>query len=420
MQNGAWSALPAALRNGGVAAAARRRPPRRNASPPRRIIGRRAALLQRALPLLGIAGLAAWIAFTPLARRRAAARDRPRRRRCGRAKRRSPSAASCSARSGIAWPMPRSAIEDPDAAAMARLRLARGGPAAYRALVGNALAPPLWDVRFARFDGDVAERAEEWRVTVTGDGRVRAGRASACRRHGRARRSRATRRRRSRNARCAISSAVDRAARSSCAAPTRRSGPRARDWVFAYADPRVDVGKARRSTRRRSRSPATKSVSPAARCSCRRAGSAPSPSAMGGGSSCASSAFGIDRAGGDLLALVYAVSRVEQRPQRPPRARCSMSAYRCSSMPRRQRSTTGRAGVAAQHGRAGHATSSFVTVLGAAGRRRDGRVAAPALLAGVGMHYARLQTPVRLAGRLPAWVLRRRWRRSPPRALPPR
>ena len=47
------------------------------------------------------------------------------------------------------------------------------GPGAYRALVGNALAPPLWEVRFARFDGDVVERAEEWRVAVAGNGDVR-------------------------------------------------------------------------------------------------------------------------------------------------------------------------------------------------------------------------------------------------------
>jgi hypothetical protein len=35
------------------------------------------------------------------------------------------------------------------------------------------LAPPVWEVRFARFDGEVAERAEEWRVSVDGRGRVR-------------------------------------------------------------------------------------------------------------------------------------------------------------------------------------------------------------------------------------------------------
>ena len=48
------------------------------------------------------------------------------------------------------------------------------GRDAYRQLIGNWLAPPLWEVRYARFDGgDVADRAEEWRVTVAGDGKVR-------------------------------------------------------------------------------------------------------------------------------------------------------------------------------------------------------------------------------------------------------
>ena len=48
----------------------------------------------------------------------------------------------------------------------------KGGDA-YRALVGNALPPPLWEVRYATFDGDVAERAEEWRVTIAADGTAR-------------------------------------------------------------------------------------------------------------------------------------------------------------------------------------------------------------------------------------------------------
>ncbi|QJR12289.1 hypothetical protein DSM104443_03374 [Usitatibacter rugosus] len=52
----------------------------------------------------------------------------------------------------------------------------KGGEAMYRALLGNHLAPPLWAVRFARFEGevDVADRAESWFVFVAGDGTVRA------------------------------------------------------------------------------------------------------------------------------------------------------------------------------------------------------------------------------------------------------
>src|SRR6185369_6651613 len=47
------------------------------------------------------------------------------------------------------------------------------GHAAYSKLIGNQLVPPMWEIRYARFEGDVAERAEEWRITVDGEGRVR-------------------------------------------------------------------------------------------------------------------------------------------------------------------------------------------------------------------------------------------------------
>lgn len=42
----------------------------------------------------------------------------------------------------------------------------------YFALLGRYLERPHWRVRVARFEGDVAERAEEWIVHVAGDGRV--------------------------------------------------------------------------------------------------------------------------------------------------------------------------------------------------------------------------------------------------------
>ena len=43
----------------------------------------------------------------------------------------------------------------------------------WRSLLGVYLPKPRWHVRVATFQGDVAERAEEWRVTVTADGEVR-------------------------------------------------------------------------------------------------------------------------------------------------------------------------------------------------------------------------------------------------------
>ena len=46
------------------------------------------------------------------------------------------------------------------------------GEARRRALVGTYLPPPHWRVRAATFEGDVAERAEEWLVTVRPSGEV--------------------------------------------------------------------------------------------------------------------------------------------------------------------------------------------------------------------------------------------------------
>jgi hypothetical protein len=47
-----------------------------------------------------------------------------------------------------------------------------GGPETYRELMGTYLWPPRWRVRYARFEGDVAERAEEYDVWTDGEGRV--------------------------------------------------------------------------------------------------------------------------------------------------------------------------------------------------------------------------------------------------------
>lgn len=47
------------------------------------------------------------------------------------------------------------------------------GRKVYEKLVGNWIHPPRYLVRFARFNGDVVQRADEWRVTVTGKGKVR-------------------------------------------------------------------------------------------------------------------------------------------------------------------------------------------------------------------------------------------------------
>jgi membrane protease YdiL (CAAX protease family) len=48
----------------------------------------------------------------------------------------------------------------------------QGGPQVYRGLLGRYLAGPRWRIRYARFEGDVAERAEEYQVWTDGVGRV--------------------------------------------------------------------------------------------------------------------------------------------------------------------------------------------------------------------------------------------------------
>lgn len=57
---------------------------------------------------------------------------------------------------------------DPD-----RLVWSTAGRDVYERVLGTWIEPPRFRVRFARFEGDVAERAEEWAVSVDGTGRVR-------------------------------------------------------------------------------------------------------------------------------------------------------------------------------------------------------------------------------------------------------
>ena len=112
----------------------------------------------------------------------------------------------------------------------------------YLQLMGIWLAPPLWDVRYARFDaGDVADRAEEWRVTVDGAGKVRQlrhslpeGRPGAKLAQDNARElaQQEIRRR----------FGLDPAALREVSAE-QQERPARIDWQFTYTDPRVDVGK---------------------------------------------------------------------------------------------------------------------------------------------------------------------------------
>lgn len=123
----------------------------------------------------------------------------------------------------------------------------RGGEETFRELLGRYLAVPRWWVRFARFEGEVAERAEEYQVWVSGEGEVNRflhrlpeGRAGADLAEDEARGL----------ARAAV------AERYGLAAPdqleevsaTPEKHPERRDWTFVFRDPESwteDEGEAR-------------------------------------------------------------------------------------------------------------------------------------------------------------------------------
>ena len=116
------------------------------------------------------------------------------------------------------------------------------GHEAYRKLVGSWLAPPFWEVRYARFDdGDVVDRAEEWRVIVDNEGKVRSMRHQLPEQRPGAKLSReearAIAQRELRQAFGLDPAALREVEAREDAQPART------DWSFTYADPRVDVGK---------------------------------------------------------------------------------------------------------------------------------------------------------------------------------
>ncbi|MBS0319464.1 MAG: CPBP family intramembrane metalloprotease, partial [Proteobacteria bacterium] len=233
----AWFALPATLFNGGWQPPAERVSDTAVAAPLARPTGA-AARVQRMLPLAAVLALVAWFVATPLRT------DVP-------ATTISRTAAEAAADAALraqgvdpaTWVRSSSLLLAPDSGlwTMHRFVWQQAGAEAYHALIGKTLTPPLWDVRYARFDGDVAERAEDWHVTIMPDGSVRQVRHSLP--EGRA------------------GASLDRAAALALAegAVQKRLGldpatlklvsandsalPKRRDWEFTWNDPRVDVGK---------------------------------------------------------------------------------------------------------------------------------------------------------------------------------
>src|ERR1700730_8288372 len=234
---GRWLELPAIFRNrawqsgAAVAEAAARRV--------RAGAGRWTTLVQRALPTLGVAGLLA-IAFgadfhsdaPPLeigrAKAEAAADDALKNRGITLGPEWQQAAATKLASEDGTWLWHKFVWRE-------------GGHDTYAHLIGSWLAPPMWEVRYARFEGgDVVDRSEEWRVTVAGDGSVRQVRHQLPERRPGAKLSR------------------DQARIIAPAEVNQRFGldpealrevsvkddpqPARNDWKFTFSDPRVDAG----------------------------------------------------------------------------------------------------------------------------------------------------------------------------------
>ena len=238
-REGQWIVLPEAMRNGAwqapaapVAAALLRG---------RAAAGVWTARVQRALPALGLAGLAA-IGLSgrlqgdtpPLLIDRAQAEATA-----------DAAVAQRGMKAGDGWrrfSTIRLVSDDAGAAQWHQFVWREAGRDAYEKLIGNWLAPPLWEVRYARFDGgDVADRAEEWRVTVAGDGTLRQVRhplpekrpgATLSREQARSLAQQEIRQR----------FGLDPATLREVSAEEQARPARA-DWQFTYADPAVEVGK---------------------------------------------------------------------------------------------------------------------------------------------------------------------------------
>jgi hypothetical protein len=169
-QAGAWRELPDRLRNGGFNPHAQAREVAHGAMA--LTIGRASAAFQRALPVLGIAGIVAWALFAPFrADVPALTLDRD-----GAVKAADAALAGQGVHLGPEWrrfATVRLASEDPQQWQWHRFVWREAGPDVYRQLVGTILAPPVWQVRYAMFGGDVVEHAEEWRIAIANDASVR-------------------------------------------------------------------------------------------------------------------------------------------------------------------------------------------------------------------------------------------------------
>jgi hypothetical protein len=157
-----WTDVPADALN------AAWKPPAHAETPPAAIPARAAASIPtsvtRGLPLAGLAGLVLWLVASPfrteappIKLNRAEAEQRAR---------------ETLARQGVtvdsSWTVLSRVEGQPGE--VNRFVWQTAGREVYEKLLGVYVTPPSWMVRFARFQGDVAERAEEYRVSISGSG----------------------------------------------------------------------------------------------------------------------------------------------------------------------------------------------------------------------------------------------------------
>jgi hypothetical protein len=201
---------------------------------------RYARAFQRVLPLLALAGVAAFALFASFR----ADVPSPRLDRAAAVKAAEAALAARGVELGPEWQRLstlRSAAEDPSVWTMHKFVWREQGPEAYRALIGGALAGPVWDVRFARFTGEVAERAEEWRVSVGPGGEIRTERHTLPESRPGATLSRDAAQAIAEQALRTRFGVDPQALRLVGADETKR--PARLDWTFGWADPKIAVGK---------------------------------------------------------------------------------------------------------------------------------------------------------------------------------
>jgi len=237
VQNRAWRELPAALFNGGWTPAAHA--PEAVRASVALTIGRASAGFQRALPVLGVAGLVAWFLLAPFRADVApltldrddaiAAADA--------------ALAAQGVHLGPHWhrfATVRLASEEPQQWLWHKFVWSEAGPDVYRHLIGNILAPPVWQVRYVTFEGDVVERAEEWRVAIANDRSVRAESHVLPESRPGAHLARDAALALARSA-LAKRYGVDPAPLTLVAADEEQR-PARTDWAFTFGDPRIAVG----------------------------------------------------------------------------------------------------------------------------------------------------------------------------------